>query len=161
WAQHPSFLSADITICLIAENLAELNSGLIQNPGVAPISIPLPNEEERLEFIRAAGTIPAEDGVTPATLATLTAGLKRLQVQSLTSQAVENQQPITMKSLTRRKKDLIEAESGGFLEFVQSRFDLNMVAGNEAAKNKLKDAATALRAGRTDVLPMGYVICGP
>jgi hypothetical protein len=36
-------------------------------------------------------------------------------------QAVENQQPITMKSLTRRKKELIEAESGGFLEFVQSR----------------------------------------
>src|SRR5207247_753565 len=57
--------------------------------------------------------------------------------------------------------DLIEAESGGFLEFVQSRFDLSMVAGNEAAKKKLKDAAAALRAGKTDVLPMGYVICGP
>jgi SpoVK/Ycf46/Vps4 family AAA+-type ATPase len=36
-----------------------------------------------------------------------------------------------------------------------------MVAGNDAAKKKLKDAATALRAGKTDVLPMGYVICGP
>jgi AAA+ superfamily predicted ATPase len=161
WAQHPSFLHADITICLIAENLAELNAGLVQNPGVAPISIPLPNEEERLEFIRAAGPLPAEDGITPETLATLTAGLKRVQVQSLISQAAENGQPITLKSLTRRKKELIEAESGGFLEFVQSRFDLHMVAGNDAAKNKLKDAAAALRAGRTDVLPMGYVICGP
>jgi hypothetical protein len=161
WAQHPSFLSADITICLIAENLAELNAGLVQNPGVAAISIPLPDEDERLEFIRAAGPLPVEDGVTPATLAKLTAGLKRVQVQNLISQAVENQQPITLKFLTRRKKELIEAESGGFLEFVQSRFDLGMVAGNDAAKNKLKDAAAALRAGRTDVLPMGYVICGP
>jgi SpoVK/Ycf46/Vps4 family AAA+-type ATPase len=82
-------------------------------------------------------------------------------VRNLLSQAVENQQPLTLKFLAARKKDLIEAESGGFLEFVQSRFDLSMVAGNDAAKNKLKDAAAALRAGKTDVLPMGYVICGP
>ena len=36
-----------------------------------------------------------------------------------------------------------------------------MVAGHEAAKKKLRDAAAALRAGRFDVVPMGYVICGP
>src|ERR1039457_3285180 len=161
WAQHPAFLSADLTICLIAENLSELNPGLIQNPGVAAISVPLPSEEERLEFIRAAGAFPAQDGLTPETLATLTAGLKRVQVRNLLSQAVENRQPLTLKFLAARKKDLIEAESCGFLEFVQSRFDLSMVAGNDAAKNKLKDAAAALRAGKTDVLPMGYVICGP
>jgi AAA+ superfamily predicted ATPase len=161
WAQHPAFLSADLTICLIAENLSELNQGIVQNPGVAAISIPLPSEEERLEFIRAAGAFPAQDGLTAETLATLTAGLKRVQVRNLLSQAVENQQPLTLKFLSARKKDLIEAESGGFLEFVQSRFDLGMVAGNDAAKNKLKDAAAALRAGKTDVLPMGYVICGP
>ncbi len=87
--------------------------------------------------------------------------MKRVQVQSLLAQAVENQQPLTLKFLAGRKKQLIEAQSGGFLEFVQSRFDLSMVAGNDAAKNKLKDAAAALRAGKTDVLPMGYVICGP
>ena len=77
------------------------------------------------------------------------------------SDAVENQRPLTMKFLTRRKKELIEAESGGLLEFVQSRFDLSMVAGHEPAKKKLHDAAKAIRAGRTDVVPMGYVICGP
>jgi SpoVK/Ycf46/Vps4 family AAA+-type ATPase len=56
---------------------------------------------------------------------------------------------------------LIEAESGGLLEFVQSRFNLSFVAGNDQAKHKLQDAAAAIRAGNTDVLPMGYVICGP
>src|ERR1041385_884657 len=40
-AEHPAFLSADLTICLIAENVAELNSSLVQNPGVASVSIPL------------------------------------------------------------------------------------------------------------------------
>ncbi|MBA0083803.1 MAG: AAA family ATPase [Acidobacteria bacterium Pan2503] len=47
------------------------------------------------------------------------------------------------------------------VEFVQSRFDLSFVAGNDQAKRKLQDAAAAIRAGNTDVLPMGYVICGP
>ena len=56
---------------------------------------------------------------------------------------------------------MIEAESGGLLEFIQSRFDLSMLAGLDAAKKKLRDAATALRVGRFDVLPMGYVISGP
>lgn len=160
WAQNPAFLRADVTICLIAENLSELNQGIVQNPGVATVAIPLPDENERLEFIRAAGAFPATD-VTDVTLAKLSSGLKRVQLQSIISQAIENRRPLTMKSLRQRKKELIEAESGGLLEFIQSRFDLSMVAGHEAAKKKLRDAAAALRAGKTDVLPMGYVICGP
>ena len=129
-----------------------------------PIAIPLPNEDERLEFIRSVlGTtpLPAGSDVADATLAKLSAGLKRVQLQSLISEAVQNRQPLTLGFMTQRKKELIEAESGGLLEFVQSRFDLSFVAGHEQAKKKLQDAASAIRSGRTDVLPMGYVICGP
>src|SRR6185312_8681983 len=75
--------------------------------------------------------------------------------------AVQNKQPLTLKFLNDRKKELIESESGGLLEFVQSRFDLSYVAGNDMAKQKLKDAASAIQSGNTDVLPTGYVICGP
>jgi len=160
WAQNPVFLQADVTFCLIAENLIELNLGLVQNPGVASIQIPLPDETERLDVI-ASKPAPANSDVTPAALAKLTAGLKRVQLLSLIADSSENQRPLTLKFLTQRKKQLIEAESGGLLEFVQSRFDLAMVAGQAAAKRKLLDAAQAIRAGRTDVVPMGYVICGP
>jgi AAA+ superfamily predicted ATPase len=164
WAQSPTFLQADVTFCLIAENRIELNLGLVQNPGVASIAIPLPSESDRLDFIRAqlaAKPLPATSDVTPESLASLTAGLKRVQLQSLISDAVENQRPLTNKFLVKRKKDMIEAEAGGLLEFVQSRFDLSMVAGHGPAKKRLHDAAQAIRAGRTDVVPMGYVICGP
>jgi SpoVK/Ycf46/Vps4 family AAA+-type ATPase len=82
-------------------------------------------------------------------------------LQNLIAHAVQNRLPLTQNFLAQRKKELIEAEGGGLLEFVQSRFDLSMVAGNEQAKKKLQNAATAIRAGKTDVLPMGYVICGP
>ena len=164
WARNSAFLNADVTICLVSENQIELNQGIVQNPGVSSIGIPLPNYPERLEFIHAqltARELPAGSEVNEESLATLGAGLKRVQLQSLISHTVQNQQPLTLKFLSERKRDLIEAESGGLLEFVQSRFDLSFVAGNDQAKRKLQDAAAAIRAGNTDVLPMGYVICGP
>jgi AAA+ superfamily predicted ATPase len=164
WARNTAFLNADVTICLVAENQIELNQGIVQNPGVSSIGIPLPDYAERLEFIRAQiklHELPPGSEVNDESLATLGAGLKRVQLQSLISHAVQNHQPLTLKFLSERKKDLIEAESGGLLEFVQSRFDLSFVAGNDQAKRKLQDAAAAIRAGNTDVLPMGYVICGP
>lgn len=164
WARNAAFLDADVTICLISENQIELNQGIVQHPGVATIGIPLPDYSDRLDFIRArlkSHELPAGSEVNDESLAKLGAGLKRVQLQGLISHAVENKQPLTLKFLSQRKKDLIEAESGGLLEFVQSRFDLSFVAGNDQAKRKLLDAATAIRAGNTDVLPMGYVICGP
>ena len=164
WAQNLNFLRADVTICLIAENLSELNQGIVQNPGVAAIRIPHPDESERLEFIRTQMSetpLPPGSDVSDVALSKLTAGLKRVQLQSLICYAYENRLPLTVKFLMARKKELIEAESGGLLEFVQSRYDLSTVAGHELAKKKLRDTASALRAGRTDTLPMGYVICGP
>jgi AAA+ superfamily predicted ATPase len=164
WAQSPAFLRADVTICLIAENQIELNQGIVQNPGVASIQIPLPDENERLEFIRAqlaSSPLPAGSDVSDTALAKLGAGLKRVQLLSVISHAVQNKLALTTKFLTARKKELIEAESGGLLEFIQSRFDLSMVAGHEPAKRKLRDAAAAIRSGNTEVVPMGYVICGP
>lgn len=164
WARNAEFLAADVTICLISENQIELHQGIVQHPGVASIGIPMPDYGDRLEFIRAqlkSRELPAGSEVNDESLAKLGAGLKRVQLQGLISYAVENRQPLTLKFLSQRKKDLIEAESGGLLEFVQSRFDLSFVAGNDQAKRKLQDAAAAIRAGNTDVLPMGYVICGP
>jgi len=164
WARNHEFLGADLTICLISENQVELNQGIVQNPGISSIAIPLPDADERLQFIRTqleTNPLPATSDVTEETLAKLGAGLKRVQLQSLIAQSVQNRHPLTMKFLAQRKKDFIEAESGGLLEFVQSRFDLSYVAGNDQAKRKLQDAAAAIRAGDYDVLTMGYVICGP
>jgi len=164
WARNPTFLNADVTICLLSENQIEVNQGIVQHPGVASISIPLPDYSERLDFIHQqlkAQPLPAGSDVNEESLAKLGAGLKRVQLQSLISHATQNRQPLTMKALSEHKKDLIEAESGGLLEFVQSRFDLSFVAGNDQAKRKLQEAAAAIRAGKTEVLPMGYVICGP
>mgnify|MGYP000895708949 CR=1 FL=1 len=164
WAADASLRRADVTICLVAENLVELHQGIAQSPGVAAVNLPLPDERARAEAAEVflcATPLPAGSELDAPLLARLGAGLKRVQIQSLIAEAVENARPLTMKFLAARKKELIEAESGGLLEFVQSRYDLSYVAGHEPAKQLLRDAASAIRAGRGDVLPMGYVICGP
>jgi len=164
WAHNPVFLRNDVTICLIAENLLELNQSIVQHPGVAAIALPLPDEAERLEFIEwqlKQTPLPEGSDVSPAVLANLTSGLKRVQLAGLLAHAHHNKAALTAKELGRRKRELIEAESGGMLEFVQTRFNLSNVSGSAAAKQLLSDAATAIRAGRRDVVPMGYVLCGP
>ncbi|MBL8209638.1 MAG: ATP-binding protein [Bryobacterales bacterium] len=164
WTYNPAFLKADITIVLVAENLVELNQGIVQLPGVAVVDVPMPDAAERravLERALAASPLPAGSDVSVDALVQLTAGLKRVQLQMVLSQAARSKKPLTVESLGSRKKQFIEAESGGMLEFVQSRWNLSMVAGLEGAKRKLFDAAKAIRTGRSEVLPMGYVICGP
>src|SRR5205085_2924342 len=55
WAQDSQFIVADFSVCLIVENLAELNPRIGRNPYCAQIEIPLPFEEERLEYIEGKG----------------------------------------------------------------------------------------------------------
>jgi ATP-dependent 26S proteasome regulatory subunit len=164
WAHNAAFLKADITIVLVTETLIDLNQSIVQHPGVAPIAIPLPDAAERRESIAIQikeTALPEGSDVTPDSLAQLTSGLKRIQLGALIRSAAVSKKPLTVKELGQRKKELIEAESAGMLEFVHSRWNLGMVAGSSGAKQKLLDAATAIKNGRTEVLPMGYVICGP
>ena len=56
---------------------------------------------------------------------------------------------------------MIEAECFGLLEYVESRFTLEMVSGHEGVKERLRRASKAIQAGRLRGVPMGYLIAGP
>ncbi len=164
WSHDPMFLNADFSLVMMTENLSDLNRQLVQNPYTTALRVDLPGIEQRSSFIRAYGseeefntfcTVPME------VLAQQTAGLSFVNLQAVMASAKENKQPITFDSLIRNKKELIEAEAYGLLEFVQTRFNLDFVAGHAKVKLHLREAANALKQGRGDVLPMGYLVCGP
>jgi SpoVK/Ycf46/Vps4 family AAA+-type ATPase len=67
----------------------------------------------------------------------------------------------TWAMLTRTKKQLIEAQSPGLLEFVEPKFNLGLVAGHTSAKQRLANDAQLIKAGNLDAVPMGYLLCGP
>jgi AAA+ superfamily predicted ATPase len=164
WSHDPMFLNADFSLVMLTENLTDLNRQLVQNPYTASLRVILPVLEERLQFISSYSTdeefntfctVPRE------VLAQQTAGLSFVNLQAVMASAKENKQPITFDSLIRNKKELIEAEAYGLLEFVQTRYNLDYVAGHSKVKRHLREASNALKQGRGDVLPMGYLVCGP
>jgi SpoVK/Ycf46/Vps4 family AAA+-type ATPase len=61
----------------------------------------------------------------------------------------------------RIKKEVIETEGLGLLEYVEPKYDLSMVAGMPAVKERLRRAARAIARGNPAAVPMGYLVCGP
>ena len=166
WAHNPEFLDADFTICLLTENLKDLNQQLVQSPHTAEIQISLPDEEERATFIDTyldgkTDYFKDHSDVTAQAFAQNTAGLGFIQLRSILADVMENRTHLSYETLSDLKKEFIEAEAYGFLEFVETDYNLDMVAGHKEAKTHLRQAAQALKNNRPDVMPMGYLISGP
>ncbi|TAE60176.1 MAG: hypothetical protein EAZ89_01775, partial [Bacteroidetes bacterium] len=165
WAKEQKFLDADLTIIVLTENIIDINAQYVRNPFTFDVSISYPDEANRLAFIHHflglhAGS-EAYFEMKPEIMAKNTAGLGLVQLETIMAEAVRNKLPFTNAELTRKKKEMIEAEAGGLLEFVEGKYSLADVAGHAHAKKNLLDAARALKAGRPDVMPMGYLVSGP
>ena len=164
WAHDPLFMASDFTTVLITENLADINKTLIQNPYTSEIRIPLPGKSQRKLFLSSEIDDEAFKELSDVPLEVLaqqTAGLNYVNLRSIISNARENKQRITYQKLTDIKKELIEAEAYGLLEFIEPRHTLDLVAGHKTAKIHLRETVQALKNGRPDVIPMGYLVCGP
>jgi SpoVK/Ycf46/Vps4 family AAA+-type ATPase len=164
WAHDPQLLAGDLSIVLIAENVADISNRLARNPYVASIDLPLPDLEERLDYVRfklEGRKLQAHSDVPLQGLAQMTAGLSRINLDRLLTEALEHGARITADMVKERKKDIIQAECHGLLEFIEPAHGLDVVAGHGKAKNLLRQAASALKKGRSEVLPMGYLISGP
>lgn len=164
WASDPAIAASPVVTCLIAPNLNDLHRQVVENPFAAKLALTLPNEAEMVEFAGAAlAGIPegAERCELPvAAMAPKLVGLSRANVRSLLLRTVGTGDRLTTRELSAIKKELIEKECQGLLEFVESPFDLDQVAGHDAAKSWLREDARLLKAGATRALPMGYLITG-
>jgi AAA+ superfamily predicted ATPase len=164
WAHDPLFMASDFTTVLISENLADINKTLVQNPYTDSIEISIPDESQRLAFIdneTKENEFSTISEVDKEVVAQQTAGLNLINLQSILADARQNERPITYQNLSDSKKERIEAEAYGLLEFVDNNYTLDNVAGHGKVKKHLRHAVKALKSGRQDVLPMGYLICGP
>jgi AAA+ superfamily predicted ATPase len=166
WSHDPLFLRHDFTVCLLTENLTDLNRQLVQSPHTSEIFIPMPDEAERRTFARWAvrdreADFEAQADVTVDLLSRHTAGLNFIQLRTIVADVLENRTRLTFDRLTQLKKEFIEAEAYGLLEFIETDYTLDMVAGHTHAKQHLREASQALRRGRSEVLPMGYLVSGP
>jgi transitional endoplasmic reticulum ATPase len=66
-----------------------------------------------------------------------------------------------LEAVRKRKRELIEKECAGLIEFVEPRHGLEVVGGNEHIKSELMAIAQAVRAGDRTRSPMGLLAVGP
>jgi AAA+ superfamily predicted ATPase len=165
WAQNPYIKRVNIAFVLVADRLSEVNERLVHNPHVAAIEIPMPDREGREAFARwfdggtdAFGKLA---DLAPGELAEVSSGLSLVNLDVLLSQARRSERRVDAARFKKLKKDLIERQCRGLLEFVEPPHTLDMVVGQEAGKARLREDAELIARGRLDAAPMGYLLCGP
>ncbi len=164
WSHDPIFTKGDVSVILLTENLTDLSPRLVGSPSTVKIGIPIPDLAVRtsfLLFLEREGTLLLDRGLDAARVAAVTSGLNLMNLNRLVSESFQEDKSLSMEYIRLKKKELIENEAAGLLEFMETEHDLSFVSGHDFVKKRFKNAARAIKQGRLDVLPMGYLIAGP
>jgi len=157
-----------------ADRYAEVTAGLKSVQIASILAPPPPSEEDRAEreaFIAGilGGGSDAADRAKK--LATLTAGLSRDEIKKLLAPGAS--EPVTEGSaaerarrevdrlISKRKREILERECFGLVEFVVPEFGFEVVGGMEEVKQDLLLVAANIRDGRIARVPMGILFTGP
>lgn len=166
WAQNPYIKRVNVAFCLVADKLTEVNHRLVQSAHVAAIEIPMPDRAARESFIQwaardqAAASLPSTE-TTPARLADLSSGLSLISLNAILAQARVAGAGSDLARFRQLKKTMIERQCQGLVEFIEPGHSLDLVVGQEAAKNRLREDAELITQGRLEAAPMGYLFSGP
>ncbi len=163
WLTSPRLLETGNLVILIAESLADVHPRIRENSRLAAIKVAYPDDEQRRDFIKDFLTnYPIEkNDLREDQLAALTSGLNLIHLRSLLCAARESDDGLTFDDVRLKKKEIIESECGGLIEFVTPRHGLDSVGGMREAKEYLRDISETISQGNREEAPMGILICGP
>ena len=157
------------------ERYAGITAGL-KSIQIASILTPQPAAEEefadRESFIAGLLGGGADAAGRAHKLATLTSGLSRDEVKELvapTAQVpeapvpspIERARKETDRLIAKRKREILERECFGLVEFVEPAYGFEVVGGMDEVKKDLMVIAESIREGRTSRVPMGILFTGP
>ncbi len=165
WSSDSLLVEHGLATFLIAENLNDLHPMLATNSRAALVKIPLPSPEDlqnglkvlapkygkALENYSGNLQLPAQQ-LAGASLGAVETMLKTRQHKA---------QPLGDADLVQLKKQLIEKECDGLIEFVESKRTLDDLYGQEKVKDWLRQDISLWKQGEIQAMPMGYLLCGP
>lgn len=165
WSSEALLSEHTLVTCLTTENLNDLHPMLANNPRAAKIKLPLPPEPQiatALELAlpkRAVALAEYRDNLTG--LAAQLTGATQNAVDSLLKLKEYRREKLLAADLARLKKQLVEDECQGLIEFVESKRTLDDLHGQEKLKTWLRQDIALWQQNDLKALPMGYLICGP
>jgi hypothetical protein len=165
WSSDTLLIEHGLATFLIAENLNDLHPMLANNARAALVKIPLPSPEDlqsgfqvlapqygkALQNYTGNFQLPAQQ-LAGASLGAVETMLKTRQHKG---------EPLNDSDLVQLKKQLIEKECEGLIEFVESKRTLDDLYGQEKIKEWLRQDIILWKQGETQAMPMGYLLCGP
>jgi ATP-dependent 26S proteasome regulatory subunit len=164
WAASPHIKRLNLAIILMDESASALAERLTSNPYISTIDVSMPDEAAREKFVHyAIGSrdFSAASDYTPAQLAKLTAGISLVDLNVMVQSALEAGRRLDSSRMRALKKELIERQCRGLLEFIEPKWTTEVLVGHAPVKQRLREDAQLLKIGDTATLPMGYLVCGP
>ncbi len=165
WATETHFLEHNLTTFLITENLNDLHPLIVNNPRVGQVRVPVPSAahlEPALEHLAARypAALSGFDGALEKPAGQL-AGATLSSVEGLLKTNEFSGESLSHEDLAELKKDLVEKDCQGLIEFIESHRSLDDVVGHEAVKEWFRQDIALWRQNDLRAMPMGYLLCGP
>lgn len=165
WASDDQLTRHSIATFLIADNLNDLHPLLINHPRSAPVEIPLPASGELREalalFAVDHGAVLAEFAPNYEALAQQLVGTTVTSVQNLVRVKSHAGEVLHANDLVAMRKELVEKDSAGLIEFLESTRTLDDFQSQEMLRSWLRQDIRLWRMNDVQALPMGYLLCGP
>jgi SpoVK/Ycf46/Vps4 family AAA+-type ATPase len=164
WASDSPFRDLPFVSLLIADNLNDVEPLIASSPNAVRTRVPLPDApvlEQALTILRKQSPRAFASDAKLADIAGMLAGVTVSSLASLISIRHHEARPLADTDLARLKKELVERDSAGLIEFIEPTRTLEDYHGQEALKVWLRQDIVLWRAGDLKALPMGYLLCGP
>ena len=165
WAADDALTRHALATFLIAENLNDLHPLLVNHPRSAPIEVPLPTTEELRDAIaflaKDHGNVLAEFAPAYDTLAHQLTGTTLTSVENLLRIKSHAKEVLHAKDLVAMRKELVEKDSAGLIEFIESKRTLDDLHAQEKLKTWLRQDIKLWHMNDVQAMPMGYLLCGP
>jgi ATPase family associated with various cellular activities (AAA) len=164
WSSEAPFCDLSFTSILIADNLNDVERMVAFGAQASRIRVALPDApalERALTLLRAQQPAAFAADANLSQLAGALIGVTVSALESLVKIRHHTKQALGPADLTRIKKELVERDSSGLVEFIESQRTLADYHGQEALKRWLRQDIALWQSGDLKALPMGYLLCGP
>ncbi len=167
WFSDPGFMDGGDAVVLFSESRSLINHRVSRLPQVIEVSVPAPDEEERLEFIewfdgRRSSTRKLRLWGDKNDLARFTAGLTIHALNQLLKGAIHEGRDLTLADVVDKVEEHIQSQLGeDIVEFKKPGHCLDDVVGFSRLKEFLgAELIPRFKAAGAEALP-GAAVCGP
>jgi len=165
WSSDALLANHTLASFLLTENLNDLHPLIVNNPRVARIRIELPSPDELLEGFRAilpssSVALAGFSSELPA-LAEQLSGATMGAVEGVVKTKEHRKEHLASSDLAALKKDLVEKDTNGLIEFIETSRTLDHLYGLEKVKTWLRQDIQLWKKNDVAALPKGYLLCGP